>query len=89
MKEIVPKRDLIEVTCENIRFSSLFVAKDVSREGNETSSATKSEEKRMFSQAMIEADQVLVQNWPLQVVNKLKTMMKDVRISRRFFPTFA
>ena len=36
------------VACENIRFSSLFVAEDVSRE---TSSATKSEEKRMFSQA--------------------------------------
>ena len=36
------------IACENIRFSSLFVAEDVSRE---TSSATKSEEKRMFSQA--------------------------------------
>ena len=36
------------LACENIRFSSLFVAEDVSRE---TSSATKSEEKRMFSQA--------------------------------------
>ena len=33
---------------ENIRFSSLFAALDVSRE---TSPATKSEEKRMFSQA--------------------------------------
>ena len=40
MKEIVPKRDLIEVACENIRFSSLFVAKDVSREGNETRGET-------------------------------------------------
>ena len=36
------------LACENIRFSSLFVAENVSRE---TSSATKSEEKRMFSQA--------------------------------------
>ena len=36
------------VACENIRFSSLFAAGDVSRE---TSPATKSEEKRMFSQA--------------------------------------
>ena len=43
---------LTEVACENIRFSSLFVAEDVSRE---TSSATKSEEKRMFSQAITEA----------------------------------
>ena len=38
---------------------------------------------------LIEADQVLVQNLPRQIVNKLKTMMKDVRISRWFFPTFA
>ena len=37
------------IACENIRFSSLFAAGDVSRE---TSSATKSEKKRMFSQAM-------------------------------------
>ena len=37
-----------ELACENIRFSSLFAAGDVSRE---TSPATKSEEKRMFSQA--------------------------------------
>ena len=36
------------VACENIRFSSLFAAGDVSRE---TSPAAKSEEKRMFSQA--------------------------------------
>ena len=36
------------IACENIRFSSLFAAGDVSRE---TSQATKSEEKRMFSQA--------------------------------------
>ena len=40
----------VSVACENIRFSSLFVAEDVSRE---TSSATKSEEKRMFSQANV------------------------------------
>ena len=37
------------IACENIRFSSLFAARDVSRE---TSPATKSEKKRMFSQAM-------------------------------------
>ena len=36
------------VACENIRFSSLVVAGDVSRE---TSPATKCEDKRMFSQA--------------------------------------
>ena len=36
------------LACENIRFSSLFPAGDVSRE---TSPAAKSEEKRMFSQA--------------------------------------
>ena len=35
------------LACENIRFSSLFPAGDVSRE---TSPAAKSEEKRMFSQ---------------------------------------
>ena len=38
------------LACENIRFSSLFAAGDVSR-GGETSTAAKSEEKRMFSQA--------------------------------------
>ena len=36
------------LACKNIRFSSLFVAGDVSRE---TSPAAKSEEKRMFPQA--------------------------------------
>ena len=36
-----------EIACENIRFSSLFVAEDVSRGG--------SEEKRMFSQATYES----------------------------------
>ena len=34
------------LTCENSRFSSLFAAKDVSRE---TPPAAKSEEKRLFS----------------------------------------
>ena len=43
--------DVKVLACENIRFSSLFVAEDVSRE---TSTATKSEEKRMFSQAIKE-----------------------------------
>ena len=37
------------VACESIRFSSLFAAGDVP--SRETSPATKSEEKRMFSQA--------------------------------------
>ena len=36
----------MELACENIRFSSLFVARP-----RETSPAAKSEEKRMFSQA--------------------------------------
>ena len=36
------------IACENIRFSSLFAAGDVSRK---TSPSTKSEEKRMFPQA--------------------------------------
>ena len=39
-------RSLDHLACENIRFSSLVVAEDVSR------GATKSEEKRMFSQAI-------------------------------------
>ena len=43
-------RSSLRVACENIRFSSLFVAEDVPRE---TSSAAKSEEKRMFSQATL------------------------------------
>ena len=68
-------RDLEFLACENIRFSLLFAAGDVSRGGtsatqrqkfhtddvkifnlsgirSETSPAAKSEEKRMFSQAM-------------------------------------
>ena len=51
------------LACENIRFSSLFVAEDVSRE---TSSATKSEEKRMFSQAPERA------RWPPNLSRKKK-----------------
>ena len=38
------------LACENIRFSSLFVAGDIYI-SRETSPAAKSEEKRMFSQA--------------------------------------
>ena len=38
----------VMLACENIRFSSLFAAEDVSCE---TSPKAKSEEKRMFSQA--------------------------------------
>ena len=40
---------LFALACGNILFSSLFAAGDVSRK---TSPAAKSEEKRMFSQAM-------------------------------------
>ena len=47
LRFIEPMRAL---ACENIRFSSLFATGDVSR--GETSPAAKSEEKRMFSQAM-------------------------------------
>ena len=43
----------LDLACENIRFSSLFVAGD-------TSAAAKSEEKRMFSQANL--DHATVQN---------------------------
>ena len=45
----------VQVACENIRFSSLFVAGDVSRE---TSPAAKSEKKRMFSQAKVQASSI-------------------------------
>ena len=45
---------LAELACENIHFSSLFAAGDVS------SPAAKSEEKRMFSQAI--AEQVSTQH---------------------------
>ena len=44
----IPRGAGTAVACENIRFSSLFAAGDVSRE---TSAATNSEEKRMFLQA--------------------------------------
>ena len=43
----------VYVACENIPFSSLFAAGDVPRE---TSPSTKSEEKRMFSQAKVYAE---------------------------------
>ena len=43
-------RLLSTLACENIRFSSLFAAGDVSP--RETSPVAKSEEKRMFSQAI-------------------------------------
>ena len=43
-----------EEAYENIRFSSLFAAGHVSRGG--TSPATKSEDKRMFSQATSDQD---------------------------------
>ena len=41
--------NVVWVACENIRFSSLFAAGEVSRE---TFPSAKSEEKRMLSQAM-------------------------------------
>ena len=47
VRQVLPT-DSSFLACENIRFSSLFAAGDVSRE---TSPATKSEEKRMFTQA--------------------------------------
>ena len=43
----------VALACENIRFSRLFAAVDVSRE---TSPAAKSEEKRMFSQGNVASD---------------------------------
>ena len=43
----------VALACENIRFSRLFAAGDVSRE---TSPAAKSEEKRMFSQGNVASD---------------------------------
>ena len=44
------------IACENIRFSSLFAAGDVSP--RETSPVAKSEEKRMFSQASARIDSI-------------------------------
>ena len=49
------------LACGNIPFSSLFAAGDISRE---TSPAAKSEEKRMFSQAM---SSLLWLNFPFKV----------------------
>ena len=46
------------LACENIRFSSLFAAGNVSRE---TSPAAKSEEKRMFSQATTASNPIPVE----------------------------
>ena len=45
-----------KLACENIRFSSLLATGDVSFFLGETSAAAKSEEKRMFSQAMSKRD---------------------------------
>ena len=47
----------LRIACENIRFSSLFAAGDVSRE---TSPAAKSKEKRMCSQATLRKVQKLL-----------------------------
>ena len=41
---------VLNLACENIRFSSLFAVEDISRE---TSPVVKSEEKQMFSQAIL------------------------------------
>ena len=41
---------VLNLACENIRFSSLFVVEDILRE---TSPAVKSEEKQMFSEAIL------------------------------------
>ena len=43
--------------------------------------------KKLFQKEI--SDQGIVQNRPLQVVNKLPTMTKDARVSGCFFPTFA
>ena len=44
----------VTIACENIRFSSLFAAGDVSRGGTrETFPSAKREEKQMFSQAIV------------------------------------
>ena len=48
------------VACENIRFSSLFTAGDVSRGGTPSSLAAKSGEKRMFSQATHNAKETCI-----------------------------
>ena len=56
-KEATVFRIGIDIACENIRFSSLFAAGDVSLllvPPRETSPAANSEEKRMFSQASID-----------------------------------
>ena len=50
LKIVVIAKAVIDVACENIRFSSLFAAGD----------ATKSEEKRMFSQAIIDDNNIKV-----------------------------
>ena len=47
---VVIAKAVIDVACKNIRFSSLFAAGD----------ATKSEEKRMFSQAIIDDNNIKV-----------------------------
>ena len=60
--------DETNLACENIRFSSLFAAWDVSCE---TSLAGKSQEKRMFSQAKTNLVPVIMwtkknyPSWPL------------------------
>ena len=54
------------LACENVRFSSLFAAGDVSRGGNakhETSPAAQREEKRMFSQAIVSHKVVKQKAW--------------------------
>ena len=53
----------VKIACENIRFSSLFAAGDVPRE---TFPSTKSEEKRIFSQANVKTVNGILKNKSIQ-----------------------
>ena len=72
------------IACENIPFSSLFVAGDVSRE---TFPAAKSEEKRMYSEVKGSRPEVLsriAQTTALAALARLKTIWNDKHISLSF-----
>ena len=72
------------IACENIRFSSLFVAGDVS---GETFPAAKSEEKRMYWQVNGPRPEVLsriAQTTALAALARLKTIWNDKHISLSF-----
>ena len=63
------KKPIVSVACENIRFSSLFAAGDV---------AAKSEEKRMFSQAIVS---VTYENERISIKNSLPYLKCVLRLS--------